>query len=49
MIGMSYVSFWVDEEQKKKLKENARKENRSVGNLIKMKCDLFKEKNDNRN
>ena len=36
------ITFWANEEQEKILKEKAKKENRSLSNFIKIKCDVFK-------
>ena len=39
------ITFWANEEEEKILKDMAKKENRSLSNFIKNKCDVFK-KND---
>ena len=38
------ISLWVDDYEEKLLKELAKKENRSVSNFIKTKCEIFKKK-----
>jgi hypothetical protein len=36
------ITIWTNEEEEKILKDLARKENRSVSNFIKNKCEIFK-------
>ena len=38
------ISFWVNGEEEKMLRELAKKENRSLSNFIKTKCKVFKNK-----
>jgi hypothetical protein len=36
------ITFWANEEEEKVLREMAKKENRSLSNFIKNKCEMFK-------
>ena len=39
------ITLWVNNEEEEILKRMAEKENRSVSNFIKTKCEIFKKKN----
>jgi len=38
------ITFWANEEEEKMLRAMAKKENRSLSNFIKNKCEVFKKK-----
>lgn len=38
------ITFWANEDEEKRLREMAKKENRTLSNFIKNKCDIFKDK-----
>jgi len=38
------ITFWANEDEEKILREMAKKENRTLSNFIKTKCEIFKKK-----
>jgi uncharacterized protein (DUF1778 family) len=36
------ITFWVNEEEEKMLREMAKKEKRSLSNFVKNKCEVIK-------